>query len=198
MKRLMMALGTLVVLSAACKPLVINGGGGGSGGGTDPGPNATGGGPAVASNALAMRLADVPADVLAANTSGQAPTDPDTLVLFLSNEPETCAAPSPLSPGMGCATTVPLWQLALFIPPSLQGSGPIDLTNPAVFFHAGVVLPSTSNNQCAGGEGEGPGLSQGTLVIDSSNPDALTLTLSGGVTAMSEVVDGTYTAPVCQ
>lgn len=197
MKSWMTALGALMLVSAACTPLLINGGGGGEGGGGAQGNTGTGGQSANTRGALVMRLADAPPGVLpTGSATSQAPTDPDTLVLFFfSNEAISCTAPLP-EPTAPCIDKTS-WELVLFIPPSLQGSGPIDLASPEVYFHAEEQLPTVAGTEsCAGGEGEGNG-TPGTLVIDSSNPSAFTLTLSGGVAAMEETIDGTYAATMC-
>jgi len=196
MKVWMTALGALMLVSAACKPLVINGGGGGEGGSASN-SSATGGAAVSTPSALAMRLADLPADsfdLLLETDPSQPPTDPDTLVLVFTSTDMSCSAP--LTPPLQgeCGPSL-FWQLALFVPPALQGSGPIDLEAEHVYFYARELFPGNPD-MCAGGTGAGPG-EPGTLVIDSSDPSALTLTLSGGVTAMGETIDGTYVAASC-
>lgn len=208
MKRSMMALGMFAIMAAACKPVTLDGGGGGSDGvgGADDGAVAV-------RHVMAIHVRDMPAQSLDLASSCTSPIDPDALVLVLTSSPRPCSAP--LLPVGGpssqywhdedgaCVEPAPYLEVAYFIPPALLGAGPVDLDNPGVQSYSAYLndcgevwgAAAIQALSCGSPEINSPA---GTLTLDDSDPDALELTLSGGIMAAGDIpLDGTYDVVTC-
>lgn len=123
-------------------------------------------------------------------TTGGPFIDPDTLMIFLSNGPQSCAEPWAL--GDGCVA--PRYQITIQLAPELQVPGTLPLAEIATYSESegSIGLPG----ECSGGGGS---YWEGSIQILSIDGEQITFTLSG--TADLFVVpgnaDGTYTAPRC-
>lgn len=185
MKTPSLSLGALALVLSACDPVVLDlaPSDTGSADASTVSATSTGSGPGPGEGApvaLAMRGADAPSGALPVG-------DPESLVLYFSNQPLTCEAPVMVS---GCDGSS-RWQFILSIPPELDRVGLIGLDDPRIGFVETITLPS-----CGGGGGSGNGF-WGTLEILSLDEDTVTVRLTG-TTATSELAfDGDYVAERC-
>ncbi|MEP7125631.1 MAG: hypothetical protein ABJE95_32170 [Byssovorax sp.] len=201
MKSWIMALGALTLAGTACNPVVLEPLKGAQSTGTGS-TAAAGGGPGEVVM-LAARAGDI-----AWSSDGlfgmNAPwSNPDSLVLLFSSDPQQCSGPvlTPRCSGVGT-----FWQAVVAIPPELAHPGMISVADPRINVYAAESFPDGSPT-CGGGAFEGPILS-GTIELVSNGSSALSVKLSGGVQVLGAstangvvqppiVLDGEYTAEIC-
>ncbi len=170
----------------------------------DPIDNSAGGGPTTSSAvttvttgtgtsspgryALALNGSDVPPHSLTWNGDFAAPwSNPDNLVLFLSNVDLGCAAPALSSTTCGAGQ----WQTILVIPPELVHVGVIDLRHPSIGVYE--LLYDASCNQALG---SGNGF-WGTLEIVEMPSDHVTFALRDSGGSGHPPANGDYLAHRC-
>jgi hypothetical protein len=121
--------------------------------------------------------------------------DPNALVLFFSNEPQTCTAPI-----LGFIAPQPTWQFAVVVPPELNAVGTINLSDPANQCSSDRASPNGGGGTCGSDE---PGICKGTLQINSIDDTTLSVPLSGVPDGMGFFANdwisfnGTYTVERC-
>ena len=183
-----------MLVCSACGVMVADGVGGGGGGGSTSTvtTTTTGTGMVVPPNAVAFRNGDVPGGPIADLNDPESP-DADALVLFFSNLPLSCSDPAPtISDSPPPCEASDTWWLGMAIPPDLAGGGLVDLQNTRIMEEA-----SEAFDNCSGYGGRQTPGGTGTLDILGSGSSALSVKLTGGVKAMMEVVDGSYSATWC-
>jgi hypothetical protein len=124
------------------------------------------------------------------NTSSAAsgdPVDPNTLYIFLSNQPVMCSDPYMSDCGE--------WKVSIAIPPPMQQPGVIQLSDPAVFGSFSITDPPDANGQCFGGGGSS--FMDGTLTIMSIDANQVVGKLENTMTGFGIDVNGDFTAPRC-
>jgi hypothetical protein len=143
--------------------------------------------------AIAMKFSQTPGnngDTTASCTSvGGQFTDPDTLMLFVSNSGQSCNDPYHYQQGCVAAR----YQVAIQLLVSQQAVGTYPLGGQA------TVSLSQAPNQPGSCSGGGGGYWGGTINVTAINATSVTFTLTGtaDVGLGFGNVDGTYTAPRC-
>jgi hypothetical protein len=169
MKRWMMVLGAMAVMSGGCQEVVLDPI---QSGALKSSPESTAS--ASSPNVIALRGSDV--DFGALHFSPAHPTldpppwdDPDALVLFFSSAVQQCTDPViPMQIQLGGTCDIaPVWQHILMIPPELNTLGLIDLSDPRIGFQQFMLSAN-----CGGGGGTGIKY-WGTLEIVESDETSL-------------------------
>lgn len=142
--------------------------------------------------AIAMKFSETPGNdgnSTASCTGGGTFTDPDTLMLFVSNLGQSCV--DPFHSDQECITA--RYQVAIQIPVNLQTVGSFPLENLATVSLSGAA---NAPGSCAGGGGT---YWDGTIDITAIDASNVTFTLSGTADTAFGLgnADGTYTAPRC-
>lgn len=194
MKNWILALGALSVVGSGCSPVVLEPLQGTQSPESPAVPATTSGGGAGGPTLLAMRGGDV---IWNANSSFSPEntepwSNPDSLVLFFSIDPQECSAPVL---ARRCTGAAPFWQLVIAIPPELDHPGSIDLQDYRINVYWAASLPD-GTMACGNGEYLGP-LFAGTLEIISDGSTSLSVKLSDGVNVNGTVIDGDYTGQLC-
>ncbi len=193
-----------------CQTEVIGGGSGGSGGSgggainsgsttsgvTTSGSNGTGGvgGTAQPNDgpAIAMLYSEIPPVVFDSGSSvasGGPGPDPNTLVIFLSNGPQSCASPN-MSWDCG---PVGHYQIEIQLPPNLQAVGTYPLQDHATMSETDA---GSAPNECSAGGGT---YWDGTIQVTAIDSQQVSFTLAGTANLFLTpgTADGAYTAPRC-
>jgi hypothetical protein len=194
MNRWIIALGVLSMVGSGCSPVVLEPINGAPAAETPVVSGSSSGGGASGNVVLAIRGGDVnwQDNFDLPPSTGKIWTDPDTLVLFFSSDPQECA--NPVLAGR-CTGATPFWQTIIAIPPELARNGPIDLHDPRISGYS-VLTISDGSLTCGRGGGAGP-LFAGTLTLTGAGSPSLSVTLEGVNTVGSVPLDGVYTPQVC-
>jgi hypothetical protein len=184
-----------VLALSGCSTRVIGGAGG-----SDPGEQTDEGDQGSTSeeapNAVAMRFSQWPtpdSDPASLFNFSQlgAVSDPNSLVLFYSNQPQVCPQPFlELPDPTDCAD---LWQIILVIPSELAQPGVIDLQDQSIIEYRSVWQANCNG----GGSGSGPGIVPGKLTITSIDATSVVTQLELDPSTGWEGESGNYTATFC-
>jgi hypothetical protein len=185
MKSWILTLGAIAMVGSACNPVVL-----------EPlkGTQAVEETPS-GSTVLAIRGSDVDWQSIDPfpGPNGPSVTDPDTLVLFFSSDPQVCGDSTLAA---RCTGATPFWQMIIAIPPQLVRNGPIDLYD----VHITTIFGATDMDgtlDCPQVGHLGPGL-VGTLTLTGVGTAALSAQLEG-VTLLTRhfIPDGVYIPRIC-
>ncbi|WP_437647582.1 hypothetical protein [Sorangium sp. So ce362] len=191
MKRFLMALGMLAIVSTGCDEIVFvpevdwtDPSDPGPTPPDDPPPPEEGDPPVP--GAVAVRAGDVPPDLGFGMWE-----DPETTLLIFDSDAQECI-PTVIK---ATCDNAPIWQLILYIPSEIDMDTPglIDLTDPRIAFRETV---SENHSGCSFGGGGGAFTGyRGTLEIVSSDETSLFVKLRGA--GMRNQVNGDYTVERC-
>ena len=191
MKRFLVAIGLMAIVSTGCEEIVFvpvvdwtDPSDPGSNPADDPPPPEEGDPPVP--GAVAVRVGDVPPDF--GFGTGQ---DPETTLLIFDSDAQECV-PTVIK---ATCDNAPIWQLILSIPPDIVMDTPglIDLTDPRIAFYETL---SENHSGCAFGGGRSfNGGYRGTLEIVSSDETSLFVKLRGA--GMRDQANGDYSVERC-
>jgi hypothetical protein len=186
MKNWIVALGALAMVGSGCSPVVLEP----LEGTQDPIATVSG------STVLAIRggAANWQDNFELAPGKGAPWSDPDSLVLFFSSDPQVCSDPVLAN---RCVGAPPFWQTVIAIPPELNHPGLIDLHDPRINGYS-VLSAFDDAFACSGGGARGSILS-GTLELIGDGSTSLSVKIegSGKLFAPTEDLDGDYTCQLC-
>ena len=142
--------------------------------------------------AIAMKFSETPGNngnSSVSCTGGGSFTDPDTLMLFVSNLGQSCVDPFHFEK----ACIAPRYQIAIQVPLNLQTIGSFPLQDLATVSLSGMA---NAPGSCSGGGGS---YWDGTINVTAIDASSVTFTLSGTAETAFGLgnADGTYTAPRC-
>ncbi|XYH98719.1 hypothetical protein ACMHYB_02850 [Sorangium sp. So ce1128] len=183
MKRFLVAIGLMAIVSTGCEEIVfvpVLDGEHPSNPDSTPPPEDDD--PPVPS-AVAMRAGDLPPDF-----EFRLWEDPDTLILVFNSDVQEC----PPTVIEATCDNAPIWQLMLTLPPELDAPGLIDLSDDRIRFRETL---SENANGCSFGGGAGTLGYRGTLEIVSTDETSLFVKLREA--GMRDQVNGDYAVQRC-